>query len=521
LALMAVLVAAMLGALILPIVLAQNRTSRFDVTRVHSLHAAQAGIDVVVGKIRASTTPDADSNIWGDPAKLPCYTKDKDAPLTGTAAGTGDGSYSVTVAYWAATPRAGGSPMLCSQGYGTYDPTTQAVTPRYAVITSTGRDGTVDSGSRGRTVTSTYVLQTDDTNIPGGQIRIFPDGSGRSWCMDAGSALPTAGTTLKLGACSTSAPPLAQQVFAYRLDLSIQLVSSVTKLLPNGLCMDTNPTAHSAGDSIVLNTCGIATPAKCVSLTACSPYNQQWSVDDSAHLHAALADKSTTDGYCINVATQASGVALNLAGCVGGTSDITQTWVPAPTAGAGMAGAGNSQLVNYRQFANCLDVTDQNPNTPYLILYTCKQNPNPANVAWNQRFSPSPALVAAPSRLRLLRTTASGTTYCLTSPLSNGGAVRVTTPCPASVTATSPYSWTVYQTQSDASGTDLPYAQKFTIVDGSGLCLGTGSSSDLHLNLYIKAIVTTCDGSTGQKWNANASLDASRITNTHEQPSAP
>ena len=65
-ALMAVLVAGMLGALILPVVLAQNRSTRFDMTRVHALHAAQAGVDVAVGKIRASTTPDADGNIFGD-----------------------------------------------------------------------------------------------------------------------------------------------------------------------------------------------------------------------------------------------------------------------------------------------------------------------------------------------------------------------------------------------------------------------------------------------------------------------
>jgi Tfp pilus assembly protein PilX len=515
-ALMAVLVAGMLGALILPVVLAQNRSTRFDMTRVHALHAAQAGVDVAVGKIRASTTPDADGNIFGDPAVLPCYTKDKDAPLTGTANGTGDGSYSVTVAYWAATPSAGGTPMLCSQGFGTYDPSTQTATPRYAVITSVGKDGVVDSGSRGRTLVSTYVLQTDDTNIPGGQIRIYPDGSGSSWCMDAGAALPAAGTPVKLALCSTSKPPAAAQVFAYRLDLSIQLVSSVTKALPNGLCLDTDPTAHAGYDSIVLKTCGIVNPAKCTNLSQCSPYNQQWSVDDNAHLRGAVSDKSTTDGYCINAGSQAAGVALNLLGCAGSTQDTKQTWVPAPTAGAGMAGAGNSQLVNYRQFANCLDVTGQDPNAAYLILYTCKQNPNPANVAWNQKLAPYPSLVAAPSKLRMLRTTTNGTTYCLTSPLSTGGYVRVTTPCPTGVTATSPYAWTMYQTQSDTSGTDLPYAQKFTIVDGNGLCLSTGPNSDLYISQYLKAVVATCDGSTGQKWNANASLDASRIINTHE-----
>ena len=43
-----------------------------------------------------------------------------------------------------------------------------------------------------------------------------------------------------------------------------------------------------------------------------------------------------------------------------------------------------------------------------------------------------------------------------------------------------------------------------------------GPNSDLLNGQYYKAVVTKCDGSTGQKWNANASLDAAKLTNTHE-----
>ena len=75
----------------------------------------------------------------------------------------------------------------------------------------------------------------------------------------------------------------------------------------------------------------------------------------------------------------------------------------------------------------------------------------------------------------------------------------------------------MYQTQ-DAAGNDLPYAQKYTLVDGAGRCLGPGPNSDLLNGQYVKAVVATCDGTTGQKWNANASLDAAKLTNTHETP---
>lgn len=513
LAMLAIVVGVMLGGLMLPMLISQSRSSRFDISRVQALNAAQAGVDVTLGKIRASTTTDINGIVWGSTTNLPCWTQQN--PYTGSVDATSSEAYSVWLTYWVGSPTAGGSPMICSTGYGTYDPTTLSSTPHYAVIHSTGTVGSVTNGtSKGRTIVTTFVFQTDDSNIPGGVIRIYPDGSGNSWCMDAGSGTPAVGTQLVLRACSTSTPAAAQQVFAYRSDLSIQLVSSITGANPGGLCIDTQPTAHASGDQIVLNLCSIVNPAKCAVITSCSPWNQQWSVDDSAHLRGALTDRSSTDSYCINAPAQASGVALTLASCAGSISDTAQTWVPASTAGAGMAGAANNQLVNYQQFATCLDVTGQNINAPYLILYTCKQNPNPANVLWNQKFAPSPSLSAAPATV-LLKTTTGGVTYCLTSPLVAGGYPTMTTPCPASATAGSAYAWTMYQTQ-DAGGNDLPYAKKYTVVDGSGLCLALGQTSDLYNAAYLKAVVKTCDGTTAQKWNANASLDSSRLLNTHE-----
>ena len=42
--------------------------------------------------------------------------------MTGSANGTGSGTYSVYITYWATMPSASGQPMKCSTGYGTYDP---------------------------------------------------------------------------------------------------------------------------------------------------------------------------------------------------------------------------------------------------------------------------------------------------------------------------------------------------------------------------------------------------------------
>jgi hypothetical protein len=435
-----------------------------------------------------------------------------------------DGSrYSVTVDYYLTDPSLA-NPIkmsVCADGNGPYDPSTGTRTPRYAKITSTGTDaGGGHQVSKGRTIVTTYVFQTDDTNITGGVIRLFPDSStNNQWCMDAGSAAPASGTQVLLRACSSSNPPAAQQVFAYRSDLSIQLVSSITDANPNGMCLDTATTPHSIGDALVLKQCAIADPTKCSNIRNCSPWNQQWSVDDNAHLEGAKSDRSDIDGYCINAAAQADGTPISLATCAGTVTDTKQTWVPSPSAGAGMAGSGNNQLVNYKLFATCLDVTGQDPNSTYMILYTCKQNPDPTKVSWNQKFAPSPALSTGPTKVLLKTTYTNGTVYCLTSPLTSGGYVRITTSCPSSVTgAASKYVWTVYQVQ-DGSGNDLSYADKYTIKDGAGRCLGPGPNSDLLNGQYYKVVTAACDGTTGQKWNANPSLDSSKLQNTHESES--
>jgi len=307
-----------------------------------------------------------------------------------------------------------------------------------------------------------------------------------------------------LRACSTSTPPAQQQVFAYRTDLSIQLVSSVTSTYTTGLCLDTNPQTHANGVAIVLKPCGVVGSAT---------WNQQWSVDDNAHLEGANTSKSDIDGYCINTSSQSDGQALTLQQCAGGTSDTAQTWVPATSAGAGMAGAANSQIVNYQYFATCIDITGQNPSSSFEILYTCKQNPNPSKVAWNQKFTPSPSLgnasTAAPTTVTL--GTNNGTAYCLYSPLTQGGYVYLTTSCSSG----NNIKWTWYQTK-DSSGNNLSYAQVYTITDNAGRCLSASPSSDLYSGQYYKVVVATCDGGTEQKWNADPSVLASRLTNTGE-----
>jgi hypothetical protein len=543
--LLVVIVGASLGGIMLTMILNQDGSTRFDNSRVIALDTAQTGIDVALGEIRNSIAYNNDGSVstvpstggpYGNDGSLPCAPPT--SPISGSSNATGAATYSVSLRYYLTNPStAGATPMgyssgnpngICAAGYGPYDPTTGSHTPRYAVITSVGNTGILgNSVTASRTLTTIYVFQTDDVNVSGGTIKLYPNGSGTSYCMDAGSGTPTSGTAVKLQVCSTSTPPAAQQVFAYRSDLSIQLVSSVSTTYANGLCLDTSPTTHANNVAIVLNPC---------SALGSAPWNQQWSVDDWGHLRGALTTDSDIDNWNITAPNQTAGTALVLTApnlwdntnctvadpthgteCVG---DVQETWVPSPTVGAGMAGASNSQLVNYQQFATCLDDTNQAPTASYMILYTCKQNPNPANVLWNQKFaeSPAPASVTAGPTTVLLKMadTYNGTTYCLVSPQSAGGYPTLSSPCPSSVAAaTSPFKWTVYQTK-DSNGNDLSYANKYIIKDGAGYCLSSGAASDLASSLYYKVIVTTCDGGTEQKWNANPSVLAAHLTDTSE-----
>jgi hypothetical protein len=503
-----IMVGLAVSAVLIPSIITQDRSTVFDRTHMQSLSAAQAGIDVILGKIRNATTSGA-----GDPSQLPCATSS--TPITGSVASAGNGAYRVYVTYYVADPvqYPSTTPMLCASGAGTYDTTTGAYTPSYAQITSTGTVSTSsisNGGSKGRTLTSTYVFKTTNSNVAGGQIRIYPPSSSTGaspMCMDAGSTTPAAGAVVKLQPCSTSSPVAAQQQFTYRSDLTLQLNTSITSSYANGLCLDT---ATSSGSPVSGNT---------IFLAACSAlgspnFSQQWSFNDNGEFQASNSSSKTTGvlpNLCITVTDQTAGRQLTLASCNvdgQGVSSPMQAWIPAPSVGDGAAAA--PQLVNYQQFGRCLDVTGQNVSATHLIAYPCKQNPLATAVAWNQKFTYN-------ATSGWLYTTYAGIQYCVYSPRTEGGYVRMTqcsNPGWVSGVTAGQLVWT-----SKGSAGTVPYAQRYTFVDSSStatrcLSIAAPPASDSAPWYYIT--VATCDGSTAQKWNADPTSGATSLQNTHE-----
>jgi hypothetical protein len=475
-----------IAALLVPLIISSSQTTRSDTSRTHALDAAQAGINVMLGEIRAAEVADV-----GTTTKLPCGNR------AGSVNTVGAAKYDVSVTYYTANPVTSGTQrMKCVAGYGTYDPVSKSFAPKFARIVSTGTDGPATSGSTpGRKLETTYVFKTSNVNIVGGQVRIFPaTGSTVSFCWDAGSATPIARVAVTLKACAT--PSVPQQVFAYRSDLTLQLLSSVSATYPNGLCVDSSTRPAVSGAAIILDTCAaLGSP----------PYYQQWSYNDFGGYTASLPTSAATGalaGVCIVAANQASGQALTAGACTGNTTSPTQAWIPSPAVGAGAA--QSPQLVNFQEFGRCIDVTGLNVNADHLIDYPCKQNPFPGAVTWNQRFAAPGIPGGATSATGRISTAPAAVPYCLTSPGTDSGLVVVRT-CTGAANQT----WTVY---GDSSA--LPYSAKYTIVDSTGRCLGVSDPRAGETWSWID--VEPCTGGSGQKWNAKADLSASVLQDTDE-----
>jgi hypothetical protein len=470
------------------LVISQLHTTAFEARRIQALHVAQAGLDVGVTQIRAATKINSFGETVGDATKLPCTA------LTGAV---GTATYSVTTAYYDADPQGHLQDaswttthgVTCVAGSGT------RTVPGFAVFTSTGT--AADAGTSRRTLRGTYVVHTDNANISGGLVHVYRSGTAlNDLCIDAGSGTPTAGTPVTMQLCNSGS---VSQTWSYDASLRFVLVSSQGGGAA-GLCLQAG-TTHAANAPVTLRPCVTAKPAL---------YAQQWSINDSSNLVGSNATGTNTDSYCFNVATaNKPGTALIITTNCSGTYNNVSTFSLDADAGAGQAsstlGQAIGQLVNFSQFGRCLDDTNQNPDSAYMIAWPCKQNPDPSKVAWNQRYT-LPAFVAgtkpgsADYHGTGTITTTKGSVYCLQSPLSTDLYQYVTT---KACTGGLNQQWTVY-------GLTDQYATSYQIVDGTGkYCLQprdqNASPPDLFqdVNKVAKIYVAACNGSTLQKWNAD------------------
>jgi hypothetical protein len=469
-ALMLTLVGMSLSGLLVPIVVQQIDAARDNIQRNDALDAAQAGIDAVLGRIRAAVD---DSGV-GVLSGLPCFPAG--TPLTGTVSSASTATYQVKIAYSETDPLIAPKWITCSPITG---PT---LTPTFALISSTG---TVKVGgvTATRTLDASYVFQKTNANIAGGLVHIYKTATSNDLCLDAGTATPGVGSPVRMQPCS---PGSSEQQFAYKANLTLQLTASVTASAPFGMCLDAGQ-PHKSGLILAFQPCGKVTKPQ-----------QQWSLNDSANFEGT-GDGKNLDGHCLNVdePDQLGSLVLlaNGGNCHHGYDNI-ETWSPDAAVGAGAASALTTQLVNFSQFGRCIDVTEKNVNYAYLIVWPCKQAPDVANVAWNQKWA-LPAIGTGHTSATGRITTKPNSLYCMQSPGSTdpGEWVKVV-PCPAGSPPTN-LTWTVY-------GDTHNYLDSYRVVDGYGNCLVPSDLSDLYPKGYqiSKLVVQDCSGDTTQKWNA-------------------
>lgn len=494
---LAVLVGLSLASLLIPITLSQAQSARTTMAKVRSLHAAESGIDIVLGAIRSANNGGG----TGDTTQLPC------GPLSGTVNDASGTSYTVSLAYYTQDPTGqtadwlSTNMMRCATGFGTYDTGTATSVPKDVVLTSVGTSSVGNSSST-RTIQSMYVFQTSTATTNGGVIRIYPgsDPTVSQMCMDVG-ANPGISTPITLQPCSTTTPPAAQQTFSYNSDLSIQLVSSIGSVAaPYGLCLD-SAIPRAIGRTVTLQKC---------SAPGSAPYNQQWSINNTSAFEGAKSDRALDDQSCFYVASQNPGTTVTLNNLCGNSYDQTVTWVPSPSVGAGAAGTKYNQLVNLQQFGRCLDITNQDFTWAFLIAYPCKQNPTPTVVAFNQRFTYN-------TTTRTFSTTnPSGVTKCMTIPDVSGGYVTFAD-CGGGANQVWVSHGSIAQDTATAQS-DWAYDKRYSISDSSyNLCLSLGPTTDLYQGQYSKLIMERCDGSSKQKWNAAANIQDSNVTNVLEK----
>ncbi|GIF25337.1 hypothetical protein Ate02nite_80670 [Paractinoplanes tereljensis] len=478
LAMLVVTVVLALSATLVPIVVRQiKNTVNYD-QRAAALDAAMAGLDVMMARVRAAADALQNGYLENIP---PCS-------MTGTVGATGGtitSTYTISVVY-----------KFQDESVTTGACTVNEV-PVSATVTSNGTNGTVT-----RRLTATYVFSTSNTNIPGGPIKIASSTLGNQ-CLDGGSAAsPAAGTAVLVQTCNGS----GQQQFGYTPDLYLKLINSETSAATSGMCLFANSVRVSGTTPIVFQACPTVRTT-----------TYQWALDGSSVYHATTSASKSDGSYCMNLKTPGSSTdhTVLLAGCSASTTK--NVWYSAPGVGAGMAGDSTNQLVNYKQFSRCLDVTSKNLSALYMIAWFCKQDPG-ALVDFNQQWvHPTPVLPAVSKSGPIIvnnfnaNSNANNSTilndYCLKSPgiVTSTSWVTVVACKDTATQAQQTLTWTVYHDTGD-------YGTSYRIMDYKGYCLqpteqGSGVAADFHSDGTSKVKVATCSTADIQKWNAPANID--------------
>ena len=243
---------------------------------------------------------------------------------------------------------------------------------------------------------------------------------------------------------------------------------------------------------------------------------QQWSLNDSSSFSGTRENQVKLNEFCLSA--QIPGVASDIVLGTCGAVANKNVFRPQAGVGAGMASDKTGQLVNFKQFSRCLDVTNFKPDWDYMIVWFCKQAPD-GTVPWNQHWylpaqATSDADAETKAGLMWTSATAGSQPYCLRSLGAPDTYVKMIACDTTGVPTDKSLVWKVY-------GLTDTYGTSYRIMDSYGYCMTptdlTASPADTHSDGTAKVKMVTCNKSEMQKWNAPADLNKPlALTGTNE-----
>ncbi|WP_062386895.1 hypothetical protein [Demequina iriomotensis] len=482
-AMLLIMVVTTFSLVMLGVILSQIKPTQVLQASTKTVFAAESGINAVVGQIRnARGTADALGNIYGDRTKLPCTA-------TGTVEDAGgEVAYEVQVSYFNSDPTGqsdawrAANKLSCTSGSG------PSQEPGFALLSSSGKGLTIESnpGDISRTLEVVYAFNLTNVNIPGGYIYSWsasyvPD----RFCLEATSQVSGANVKYVPTAECGDRDPL--QLWIYDTDYRIKLATTtIDGYTGDVLCITRT---NTAGQNVELK--------PCESSSSSTRYLQLWSWTGDATWRGETSALAYANYYLGGGSGNVtSGQLLKSNSSVG--SGEAAAFDPLPSVGAGAAGKTTNQIVNYLEFGRCADVTWTHWYESQMIVYPCKQDPNPSqsSLLWNHKwYYTEPALSVGsygPQTIRVNTNSngTSGTNYCLKSAGTEGGWVTFSTDCSSTSTK-----WTRYADTGN-------YQTSYLFKDSSGRCLDLGPALYNGQEPWSTMVTKTCNTSLSQKWNA-------------------
>lgn len=443
-----------------------------------TVYAAQSGMQVALGQIRTASGTGG----LGDITKLPCT-------IEGGLGGSEAARYSVTVRYYTVDPSDKTQTWRnAASNYKTCK--TLSSVPRYALLTATGTGASVpgiDDSVGNRTLQAVYTFRVTNINIPGGLISNF-DGT---HCLKAVKAL--AGQKIQF-AQKASCTDASLVTWVYDTSWRLRLASTIGTA--NELCIAWGTTNQAQTVDAVLE--------KCKGSSDSQRWNQLWNWSGN---YAWEGEKKDLTSYLGCLAATDDSKSLTNQYLQVRANGCTTDFSPDSKVGAGGAGKSTNQIVNYKEFGRCLDVTDADINKTFMIAYPCKQDASGnASFDWNHKwYYDEPTGGAASTDPQTIRVRNGSTWYCLQSAAKGvSPSYPVFKSCNG---AEAKQKWIRHQ---DAGS----YSTSYLFTDYDGRCLQV-APADLYRG-WSKIVVGACDGSLEQKWNAPSETTDSTLGSFRE-----